>query len=69
MVKATGSEPSIPRAESPTPYIPAVAKAKAIVAVKHTIGIIVDMYPRASPYMMFGAGPISQASVSLRVGL
>ena len=49
MVKATGSDPSIPRAESPTPYIPAVENAKAIVTVKQMIGIMVDMYPRASP--------------------
>lgn len=55
--RATGSDPSIPRAERPIPYIPAMVKAYPMVAVIQRIGIMHDLYPRAIPKMMFGAGP------------
>jgi len=60
--KATGKDPSIPRAERPIPYIPAVANPKAIVIVMQTIGTTTETYPRASPRIIFGAGPFPQAS-------
>ncbi len=32
-------------------------------------GTIVDLYPRASPYMMLVAGPVSQDVVNSKTGL
>jgi len=66
--RATGRDPSIPRAERPIPYIPALAKPKPMVAVMQMIGTTTERYPRASPRIMFGAGPLLQDSARWRVG-
>jgi hypothetical protein len=69
MVRATGRDPSIPRADRATPYIPAYLKAYPIVPAMQRIGTMQELYPRASPWMMFGAGPITHASASLLTGV
>jgi len=68
MVRATGRDPSIPRAERPIPYMPAWLKEYPMVAVMARIGMMQELYPRARPWMMFGAGPFSQAYTRYKVG-
>lgn len=68
MARATGREPSIPRAERPIPYMPALLKAYPMVAVMQRIGMMQELYPRARPWMIFGAGPWLQDSTSTKVG-
>merc|ERR1711981_171789 len=68
MVRATGRDPSIPRAERPIPYMPAWLKEYPMVPVMQRIGMMQGLYPRARPWMMFGAGPFSQESERYLVG-
>jgi len=60
IVRAIGRHPSMPIADSAIPYMAQKLKETRIVAQRQMIGIMLDMYPRASPLIMLGAGPYSQ---------
>jgi hypothetical protein len=60
---------SIPRAATATPYIAARLKLRKMLKAIAKMGIITDLYPRASPKMTLVAAPVLQESATSCTGL
>ncbi len=60
---------SIPTADIPIPYRPAVSNDTQIAAQIRSTGITTDSIPTARPAMMFVADPVSEAAAMRFTGL